>query len=375
MKAIAWLIPPAPPDGPLPLRYVKNAERAYQIAMFLVDLCGFGLLAMLGASLAQLGVYASGGLLLFPVLYDRLDLLLGILLLLALALLLKRVPYAAALAVLAVAINFKMTPLVLVPVFVMGTLPVEALRSKSRIWLLAGKRLVLLGLLGVAVIIPFLLEDAAGALGFLGYHAKRGLEIASVWNTLPIALGAAIGWPVRASLSFGAVELTSPISGVLRALSSICTTAVIPVLALALWKLSARRAGRLTGGRTLAQTDGAFVTRYAIVSLLTAVVVAPVLSPQYFLWLTPLMPLWDGNSRRYVWLGFLAICALTTVHYPFFTGNVLGALTPEDGLSLPARLFWTAPLILRNILLVAYTAWLWKETLETPAANAPSSAA
>ena len=152
---------------------------------------------------------------------------------------------------------------------------------------------------------------------------------------------------------------------------SIFTAAVIPGLAIALWFLSARRpvSAVRREGVTLAQADPDFFVRGASLCLLTAIVFAPVLSPQYLLWLVPIAPLWSGRSRWLAWGAFLTICGLSTLHFPFFTGNVLGALTVEDHMPLPARLFWTAPLIARNLLLIGFTAWFWVDTVRRDTAR------
>src|SRR4051812_40411700 len=105
MSLPAWFAGAVPDSGPLPAAYVKSATLANKIALFAVDLCGFGLLALSGSSAVQLAVYTAGGLLLFPVLYDRLDLVLGVLLLAALLMLVRGRWYWPALVVLAIAIN------------------------------------------------------------------------------------------------------------------------------------------------------------------------------------------------------------------------------------------------------------------------------
>ena len=373
MRAPVGFLGDVPLSGPVPEAYVRSAVLANKILLLAVDACGFALLAAMGAGAAQLAVYTLGGLLLFPVLYDRLDLVLGVLLLVALLLLTRSRRYWLALVVLALAINFKMTPLVLVPLFVLGALPSGALARPvgGQTWKQLGRNLIVLGLSGAAVFLPFYLLYGPETLSFLGYHAKRGLEIGSVWNTLPIWLGAIFRLPVSASLRFGAVEINSPLAAPFRVLASIFTAAVIPGLAIALWFLLARRpvSAMRREAVTLAQSDPEFFARCASLCLLTAIVFAPVLSPQYLLWLVPLAPLWSGRSRWWAWWAFLTICALSTVHYPFFTGNVLGALTVEDHMPLLARLFWTAPLIARNLLLIGFTGWFWVDTVRRDTAR------
>jgi hypothetical protein len=278
------------------------------------------------------------------------------------------------LTVLAVAINFKLVPLVLVPLFVLGTLPADALSASSgaKPWRPIAGRLMFLFVIGVALFLPFFMQDGFATLGFLRYHAMRGLEIGAVWNTLPIALGVLFGWPVRGWHRFGGVELTSALSGPFRTMASVFTAAVIPAVAVVLWKLLAKRgtpAGRC-GDLTLAQANPALFLRCAVACLLTAIVGAHVLSPQYLLWLVPLVALWDGRAQRSVSVVFLVICGLTTASYPYATGRLLGALSVEDGFPLWSRLFWAGPQIARNLLLTGFTAWLWIGLFRSPAGTA-----
>jgi hypothetical protein len=373
MKAPAWFLDPIPKTGPAPGPWVRAAKWANQIAMFVVDLCGFGILALIGATGAQLAVYTAGGLLLFPVLYDRFDLLLGVLLLGAMVLLVRKRPSWAPLTVLMVAINLKITPLVLVPLFVLGTLPENALPSPSgtRPWGLIGRRLAMLSALGAALFLPFFVKDGFSTLDFLRYHAMRGLEVSSVWNTIPIALSAIFQWPANPSFRFGSFELKSALGGLLRTMASAYMAAVIPVLAFLLWRLL-RKLGtpaKLGGTTTLAQANPALFLRCAVVCLLTAIIGAHVLSPQYLLWLVPLVVLWEGRWQWCVWAVFLVMCALTTLSYPYLWNILIFVLQPDSRLPLWARLLWSAPLIARNLLLVGFTAWLWIEMFRKPASG------
>lgn len=107
--------------------------------------------------------------------------------------------------------------------------------------------------------------------------------------------------------------------------------------------------------------------RCAVVCLLTAIVGAHVLSPQYLLWLVPLVALWEGRLRWCVWAVFLAICWLTTASFPFMFNRLIHVMLAGNELPLWSRLLWPAPLIARNLVLVGFTVWLWIETLRKPA--------
>jgi hypothetical protein len=136
--AVGWMILPGlflPPitDTPRP-DVVQAYIQGNRAAMALADLAGFLLLAATLPILIPRGprdqryewrllFYIAAGLLLMHILYDRFDLVVGVLILAALRLLAARVHYLWPFAVLAFAINFKLTPLVLAPVWIFGSLP------------------------------------------------------------------------------------------------------------------------------------------------------------------------------------------------------------------------------------------------------------
>jgi hypothetical protein len=78
----------------------------------------------------------------------------------------------------------------------------------------------------------------------------------------------------------------------------------------------------------------------AVAMLLAVMVMAKVLSPQYFMWLLPLVPLLGGGRRVRVWqVGFVVLLALSTVIFPgLYSGGPL-----------------TLALVLRNVLLIVLT--------------------
>ena len=339
MAMPTWFLEPIPKYGLVPDWQTEAAKRASRIALFVVDLCGFGLLMYAGAGAAQLAVHTAAGVLLFPLLYERLDLVLGVLLLAALVMLARKLAAWAPLLALAVAINFKLTPLVLTPLFVMEKI---------------GRRLALLSALTAAVFLPFVAKDGVATLGFLRYHAVRGLQLESVWSTIPVVQAALSGTPANVRERFGAFEVESGISGALQVLASLAMAAAIPAFAVVLWKMPPR--------------EPRLYLRYAVAFLLAAIAVSKVFSPQYLLWLAPLVVLWDGRRASVVWAAFLATCALTTICYPFGYGRLLDAVNRAGQLPLATRLAGVAPLAARNLLLVGLTIWCWRDM--APAAQA-----
>jgi hypothetical protein len=208
--------------------FVRDYSIAYRLGMAAVDLLLFALLLGLVPRLfphessreqtQRLLVYLACTVVLWHLLYDRLDLLLALLMMVALTLLVSRWHYAWSFAVLALGINFKLAPLVLAPVWILGSLPVDHTGTFFRprtLVALAGRTLLLGGMV-LACFLPFYLLAGERTLGFLAYHRGRGLEIGSVYSSVPLALQA-VGLPVTLDYSYGSINVTSPVTPALTA--------------------------------------------------------------------------------------------------------------------------------------------------------------
>jgi hypothetical protein len=305
---------------------------------------------------------------LWHLLYDRLDLPLALLVVLALALLLGRLPYVWSFAVLAVAINFKLTPLVLAPVWIVGALPHgQRLEfSRPRVLLaLAGRSTLLIGMV-LTCFLPFYLWGGSPCLGFLKYHRERGLEIGSVLASLPLALQI-FGAPLDVTYSYKSINLRSPTSPFLVALAPWLTAGLLlaaTALLLAHFpRPAARPEGDSPGRPTAAQHDPRVVVGFTLLFLMLFVVGNKVFSPQYLLWLAPLVCLIPLPPRGRLWFTwtFLMVCVLSTVLVPFLF--VVDLVDPSAAQTVPrsfnhptVRL--AAVTVARNLLFLGLTAGL-----------------
>ena len=174
----------------------------------------------------------------------------------------------------------------------------------------AGKRARLLLWFAIGVAAPFIvLWPVAGSasLNFLDYHVGRGLEIESAWAT--------VLWPMRwmgqaisAAHVEHSIELVGPWSKAIAQLSVIASAAAAGLC------LIAERARPWPGSAVVAATIG----------LALFVSLSKVLSPQYFLWLIPLLLVagaetLDSDRAHALWCAALILLAgLTTLIYPRF---------------------------------------------------------
>jgi hypothetical protein len=146
---------------------------------------------------------------------------------------------------------------------------------------------------GVGLLATVVVELVFGdSLSFLTNQAGRGLQIESVgatpWYVLQAVFGEPVVWlPRNGSLELGS-ETADAVAGVLRV-----AMIVAVVLIAAVWFLATRR------GRHGDAQLGRFGSDLAYAAVLVYVVLSPVLSPQYFVWLVGVgaVVLTDPDSR------------------------------------------------------------------------------
>jgi hypothetical protein len=371
----AAVLPAQVSEGPIEPDLLRRYVCAFRLEMLAFDLFAFFVLAVLAARLfpreshwergERLLLYVVGTALLGHLLYNRLDIVMAALILLAAALLLSRVHYFWSFLALAAAINFKIVPLVLLPVWVIGSLPARwptggFLRSLPP---LLGRSGLLL-LLVAALFAPYWLVYGSQTLDFFAYHRDRGLEVESTYSSALMCLrpfGLALGIEFR----YGGLNLTSSLSPtVARLAGAAASAAVASASLLLLWLVARRRrAEECTGEATLAQTYPLLFVFFTLLLLLLTVAFNKVFSPQYLFWVAPLAALapFRAGPRRVVMWGFVGICALTTLIFPvLFWKYVVGVVTPETN---PTRYFGPtavgiAAVVVRNVLFLGLTTFV-----------------
>jgi hypothetical protein len=337
----------------------------------------------------RLLVYLASTIALWPLLYDRLDLAQAMLVQVALSLLVCRVHYAWPFLLLSLAIHFKLIPIALIPVFLIGSMPAATGLEPCRrtVHALTIRTLVLSGMV-LGILLPYYALHGAPCLEFLVYHRNRGLEIHSLYSSLLMGLHET-GFPVAPYYSHGCVNLGSSLSPFLSALAPRLMVASLLAVALLCWthfrELARRGEAAATPSATLAQLYPRETVSYALLALLACAATNKVLSSQYLLWLAPLVPL-VSLRRPARWLfqwSFVVCCVLTTALFPYlFTSDLARPL--GYGRYEPPTHRAIALLIGRNLLLLGLAAalfrHLWKSVVSwregpRPAAPCPPTSA
>lgn len=284
---------------------------------------------------------------LYPILYTRFDLVPATLVLAAIYCLHRqRLPVSAALLGAAGAV--KLWPLALVP-----------------IWLGSGERrggvrhaaIVGLSVAAGALIVslPVVPLARSNALSSLTYYTARGIQVESTWATLALALGRVGLTSVRSTFNFGSFQVAGPLPSAFAALSLplMLVLALLPqVLAIA----------PVFGRRPVEQRDRPYARSLDYAALggtIGLLIASKVLSPQFMLWIAPLLALTADRPPDVVFV--LAIGVLTTVVYPYLS-PALEQHAPGHGWALVA-------VMSRNLILVG---WYCVALRRGSATNEPS---
>jgi Glycosyltransferase family 87 len=296
--ALPVFLLPAIGDGHDERTYRRNFER-------LMVLCG--LLAIAGAAIAlgalraeperlfaALGFAALAPLALGSVILTRFDLWPTALLMLGLGTLLagrKR----TGLAVLGLAAAAKIFPVVVLPLALAYVLR----RHGRREALVCGG--VFAGVLAICFL-PFVALSPGGVWGSLHRQADRPLQIETLGSSFLLVAHQLGAWTVHLNLSHGSQNQGGSLANAIAAVQSVVQALVV----IGLWIAFAR--GPATSER---------LVRYSAASVAAFVAFGKVLSPQFLIWLVPLVPLVRGR-RGVTASAVLALAlVLTQLWFPY----------------------------------------------------------
>jgi hypothetical protein len=243
----------------------------------------------------------------------------------ALALLLAvRRRHLLASACLAVAIAAKVYPVLVLPLLALDAARDGGRRAAIRALAAAAGTLVL-------IVAPLAVVGAGGLRHTLLVQLERPLQIESLGGSILLALGQIGAYEPTVVSGHGSDNLEGSLAGALAAATSL--VGLVALVAIWLWF----RSGSRSKGELLLAAAAAIATYVAT---------GRVLSPQYLIWLIPLVPFARGRRGLAAALLFLVALGLTQVWSQGRYGDV-AALEP---------IVWVV--MLRNLVLVAVTALL-----------------
>jgi hypothetical protein len=338
------------PPGALPAFVLpavgSPSVHGYRLRFDLLMLvCGIGAVAAVAAGLGALGagpvrllwalgLAAVAPLLLGPVVLTRYDLWPAALAVAALAALCGGRDRLS-LALLGVAVAAKVYPAVLAPLFV------------AHVWRRRGGREAGVSLgIGLAVVVaifaPFVALAPRGVWDSVVRQVSRPLQIESLGSAVLIAAHHLFGLGLRVETSHGSQNLVGSLPDAVGAAASVLVLAGL----VALWLWFARRP---RDRETLVRTSAAAVCLF--------VAFGKVLSPQYLIWLIPLVPLVRGRRGAAAGALLAAALLLTQLWFPTRYWNLVFGLGGYESTLVLAR----------DVVLVGLLALLvWPQAGTTP---------
>jgi len=224
----------------------------------------------------------------------------------------------------------------LYPLFLMPLLVIEQWRQigSGKLWAMPPRPLLRsLGIFAGVTVAGFAVARALNPDGWLSaftYNTLRPIQVESVPATL-LWVGSWIGLPAWPDHSFHSFNMVGPLETPLGALSS------LGLVGGCLWVYWRQFTGHLSLGKAL------------LACVLVIMCTSKVFSPQYLIWVVPLVALVEGDYN----LLWIAVCVLTTLIYPFaYRGYQLYGLSTPD--SYP--IVFLGLIGARNALLLAATA-------------------
>jgi uncharacterized membrane protein len=270
-------------------------------------------------------VYSLGILAIGPVTCQQFDLFPAILVLLAVYFFwLDKHP--AAWALLALGTMTKIYPAAIAPLFLIVYVRNHQYRL---IWF----GIFTFGLVSLAVLLPFLISSPGSLTNLYEYHAQRGIQIETIYSSI-LMVGQKLGWiTAHSGFGFGSWNIEGTATGTIADLS---TLLLVVLLAFTYWQIYVRSKQQ--------KIDIMRLGSCSFLVVLIVLITSKILSPQYLVWLIPLLPLVMGRWRLVVWTMFVVVGALTYVIFP----HLYLQLVDFDSTAVTV-------LALRNLLLILMT--------------------
>lgn len=207
----------------------------------------------------------------------------------------------AAWLLLGVGIMTKIIPVLIAPIFL-----ISHFRRRQYNQMISGPALMLVAALAIAI--PFLIAAPEGLANAFLYHVERPLQLESTWSTPLLLMAKYSGYSVSIMNSYGSHNVFSSLSNTLAVLSGPVTILVILFSYGVYWRRS-RGDGPL-------QWDSSQVIRFAALTIAIFIFGGKVFSPQFLIWLLPLIPLIKGRDRGLITGLFAAVLLLTQWEFP-----------------------------------------------------------
>jgi uncharacterized membrane protein len=299
----------------------------YQTQVVLFDLLGLWLIYDIARRLGQtpwkmITIYTLGILAIGPVIGQQYDIFPAVMTLLAVYFFWREKTKSAWLF-LALGTMTKLFPAIIAPVFVISYV---CNRQYKQLW----TGLITYTVVCLVVLMPFLVTSPGSLMSIYDYHAKRGIQLESTYSSflmLATKLGIVKAYP---AFGFGAWNIVGSVEDILAKLSTVFVFLFLLITySIFYYRNKACKVNIYNLGSN------------SLVTILIVLITGKVLSPQYLIWLIPLLPLVSGRWGVPVWIVFFMVGALTYYVFPHNYYELIDFKTSA-----------VAALLFRNILLM-----------------------
>lgn len=303
---------------------------AFQVEVFLFDLLGLYLIYRIAQSQGKalwkmLTVYTVAILAIGPIIAQSYDIFPAIIVLLSLYCFWTG-KHKTSWGILALGAMTKIYPIAIAPLFLAYYV---RNRQYKRIW----SGILVFAASSLAIIIPFLVTSPGSLLSFINYHARRGIQLETTYSVFLLIAGKMGLTSTQLVFGAGSWNIAGPLANTLAVIS---TFVLAFFLLISYWfiysQIKPEKSQILEMGT------------YSLLVIAVILITSKVLSPQYLIWLFPLLPLLFGKQRYNIWAVFVVIGVLTYFIFPLHYLELI-ALKTEI----------VAVLLVRNIFLVLLT--------------------
>ena len=213
-------------------------------------------------------------------------------------------------AVLALGVMAKIYPVIIAPFFAL-----YLLRHRQYRQLTQGVT-IFLGVL-LALSLPWIVLNAEGFWQFISYHAERGLHAESSYASV-LLVGQVMGLTqVEGALTYGSWNLSSPMADSLSQASSYVTVGLLLIIYALYTRLLWKKPDDAIAGTAMFGAGAVeLMLRYSLLAILIMLLGSKLFSPQFLIWLVPLLPLVMGRWRYAPLALFLVAGGITQYIYP-----------------------------------------------------------
>ncbi|MBN1191350.1 MAG: DUF2029 domain-containing protein [Dehalococcoidales bacterium] len=278
----------------------------FNVEMLVFDLIGLFLTASFARQfnkplLMSLAVYSLTTICIGPLLIVRFDIIPAVLLLAALYLFISQ-HHSFAWVILALGTMTKLFPAIAIPLFLIYYF-------RHRQYPRALKGIVVFVVVCLVIALPPLLASPEGFVSSFTYHTGRSLQCETTYASF-LLLAQAFGLgSLDIVNSSGSTNVISPLADALAGWSTVITA----VLLLWVYWQYFRQQGK--DKRDGVEQSGMLVN-FTFLAVLLFILAGKVFSPQFIIWLFPLVPLLTTRWRNLPWLIFLMVGLMTAFVYP-----------------------------------------------------------